>query len=72
MTSFHFSTADNKNRRRAWHCFIDEKFGLSSVSIGGEATFAGDIGCSSLGFLKTYHGLRPSAVRRAAGVDKPF
>jgi len=51
MTSFHFNTAESSNARRAWHDFIDEKFGLSSVSIGDEATFAGDIRCSSLGFL---------------------
>jgi len=40
--------------RRKQECsgdFIDDKFGLSSVSIGDEATFAGDIRCSSLGFL---------------------
>ena len=51
MASFHFNTAESSNARRAWHDFIDEKFGLSSVSIGDEAIFAGDIRCSSLGFL---------------------
>jgi AraC family transcriptional regulator, positive regulator of tynA and feaB len=51
MPSFHFNTAESRNARRAWRDFIDEKFGLSSVSIGDEATFAGDIRCSSLGFL---------------------
>jgi AraC family transcriptional regulator, positive regulator of tynA and feaB len=51
MASFHFNTAASSNARRAWHDFIDEKFGLSSVSIGDEAIFAGDIRCSSLGFL---------------------
>jgi AraC family transcriptional regulator, positive regulator of tynA and feaB len=51
MTSFHFNTAASKNAGRAWHDFIDEKFGLSSVNIGDEATFAGDIRCSPLGFL---------------------
>ncbi len=51
MASFHFNTAASPNARRAWHDFIDEKFGVSSVSIGDEATFAGDIKCSSLGFL---------------------
>jgi AraC-like DNA-binding protein len=51
MTSFRFSTAENKNARRAWHDFIDEKFGLSTVNIGDEATFAGEIRCASLGFL---------------------
>jgi AraC family transcriptional regulator, positive regulator of tynA and feaB len=51
MTSFHFNTAKSKNARRAWHDFVDEKFGLSSVSIGDEATFAGDIRCPSVGFL---------------------
>jgi AraC-like DNA-binding protein len=51
MASFHFNTAASSDARRAWHDFIDEKFGLSSVSIGDEAIFAGDIRCSSLGFL---------------------
>jgi AraC-like DNA-binding protein len=51
MTAFHFNTAESKNARRAWREFIDEKFGVSSVSIGDETTFAGDIRCSSLGFL---------------------
>jgi AraC family transcriptional activator of tynA and feaB len=51
MTSFHFKTAASRNARRAWHDFIDEKFGLSSVSFGDETTFAGEIRCSSLGFL---------------------
>lgn len=51
MTSFYFNTAHSKNPQRAWHDFIDETFGLSSISIGDEATFAGDIRCSSLGFL---------------------
>lgn len=51
MASFHFNTAASRNARRAWHDFIDEKFGVSSVSIGDETTFAGDIRCSSLGFL---------------------
>jgi AraC family transcriptional activator of tynA and feaB len=51
MTSFHFNTAESKNARRAWNDFVDEKFGVSSVSIGDEANFAGDIRCSSLGFL---------------------
>jgi AraC-like DNA-binding protein len=51
MTSFHFNTAESRNARRAWHDFIDEKFGLSSVNVGDEATFAGNIRCSSLGFL---------------------
>jgi AraC-like DNA-binding protein len=45
------SSAASSNAWRAWHDFIDEKFGLSSVSVGDEATFAGDIRCSSLGFL---------------------
>ena len=43
MTAFHFNTAESKNARRAWREFIDEKFGVSSVSIGDETTFAGDI-----------------------------
>jgi AraC family transcriptional regulator, positive regulator of tynA and feaB len=51
MTAFHFNTAESKNARRAWREFIDEKFGVSSVSIGDETTFVGDIRCSSLGFL---------------------
>jgi AraC family transcriptional regulator, positive regulator of tynA and feaB len=51
MASFHFNTAASRNARRAWHDFIDAKFGLSSVSIGDEASFAGDIRCCSLGFL---------------------
>lgn len=51
MPSFHFNTAASRNARQAWHDFIDEKFGLSSVSIGDETTFAGDISCCSLGFL---------------------
>jgi AraC family transcriptional regulator, positive regulator of tynA and feaB len=51
MASFHFNTAESKNAQRAWHDFIDETFGLSTVSVGDEATFAGDIRCSSLGFL---------------------
>jgi AraC-like DNA-binding protein len=51
MTSFYFNTAERKNVRRMWHDFIDEKFGVSSLSIGDEATFSGDIRCSSLGFL---------------------
>ena len=51
MASFHFNTAASRNARRAWHDFIDEKFGVSSVSIGDETTFEGDIRCSSLGFL---------------------
>jgi AraC family transcriptional regulator, positive regulator of tynA and feaB len=55
MPSFHFNSATSRNARRAWHDFIDEKFGVSSVSIGDEATFAGDIRCSSLGFLTLAH-----------------
>jgi AraC-like DNA-binding protein len=51
MASFHFNTAASSNARRAWHGFIEERFGVSSVTIGDEATFAGDIRCSSLGFL---------------------
>jgi AraC family transcriptional regulator, positive regulator of tynA and feaB len=51
MTSFRFNTAESKNAPRAWHDFIDEKFGLSTVNIGDAATFAGEITCSSLGFL---------------------
>jgi AraC-like DNA-binding protein len=51
MTLFHFNTAAGKSARRAWNDFVDERFGVSSVSIGDEATFAGDIRCSSVGFL---------------------
>jgi AraC family transcriptional activator of tynA and feaB len=51
MTSFHFTTADRRGVRRTWHDFVDEKFGLSSVNLGDEATFSGDIRCSSVGFL---------------------
>src|SRR6516165_9111649 len=51
MASFYFNTAASKNVRRTWLDFIEEKFGVSSVSSGDEATFAGDIRCSSLGFL---------------------
>ena len=51
MTSFHFTTADRRGVRRTWHDFVDEKFGLSSVNLGNEATFSGDIRCSSVGFL---------------------
>ena len=51
MTSFHFTTADRRGVRRTWHDFVDEKFGLSSVNFGDEATFSGDIRCSSVGFL---------------------
>ena len=51
MTSFHFTTAARRGVRRMWHDFVDEKFGLSSVNLGDEATFSGDIRCSSVGFL---------------------
>ena len=51
MTSFHFNTAASKNARRAWNDFVDERFGVSSVSIGDETTFTGDVRCSSVGFL---------------------
>ena len=51
MTSFHFTTADRRGVRRTWHEFVDEKFGLSSVNLGDEVTFSGDIRCSSVGFL---------------------
>ena len=48
---FYFNSTDAKDARRAWCDFIDDKFGLSSVSFGNEATFAGEIKCSSLGYL---------------------
>ena len=51
MMPFYFNSADAKDARRAWCDFIDDKFGLSSVSFGNEATFAGEIKCSSLGYL---------------------
>jgi AraC family transcriptional activator of tynA and feaB len=51
MTSFYFNAAASKNVRQVWVDFVEEKFGVSSVSIGDEATFAGHIRCSSLGFL---------------------
>jgi AraC-like DNA-binding protein len=51
MMPFYFNSADAKDARRAWCDFIDDKFGLSSMSFGNEATFAGEIKCSSLGFL---------------------
>jgi AraC family transcriptional regulator, positive regulator of tynA and feaB len=51
MMPFYFNSAEAKDPRRGWRDFIDDKFGLSSVSLGNEATFAGEIKCSSLGFL---------------------
>ena len=51
MASFHFNTAASRNARRVWYDFIEEKFGVSSVTLGDETGFSGDIRCSSLGFL---------------------
>jgi AraC-like DNA-binding protein len=51
MTSFYFNTTASKNARRVWYDFIEEKFGVSSVSLGDDTGFSGDIRCSSLGFL---------------------
>jgi AraC family transcriptional regulator, positive regulator of tynA and feaB len=51
MTSFYFNTAASKNARRVWYDFIEEKFGVSSVSLGDDTGFSGNIKCSSLGFL---------------------
>jgi AraC-like DNA-binding protein len=51
MRPFYFNSAIAKDARRGWRDFIDDKFGLSSVNIGDEATFAGEIKSSSLGFL---------------------
>ncbi len=51
MTSFYFNTAVSKNARRVWYDFVEEKFGVSSVSLGDNSGFSGDIRCSSLGFL---------------------
>jgi AraC-like DNA-binding protein len=51
MTSFHFNTAASKDARRVWYDFVEEKFGVSSVTLGDETGFSGDIRCSSLGFL---------------------
>ena len=72
MTSFHFTTADRRGVRRTWHEFVDEKFGLSSVNLGDEATFSGDIRCSSVGFL-TFAEIRAThelAERSSARVAK--
>ena len=38
MASFYFNTAASKDVRRVWLDFVEEKFGVSSVSIGDEAT----------------------------------
>ena len=77
MASFYFNTAASKNVRRTWLDFIEEKFGVSSVSSGDRATFAGDIRCSSLGFLtlaqiKATHQLGDSRAQVAQAQKEHF